>query len=61
MDANGIIVHTPSVWVEGAVQFGYTIERKDVDTMGSFETYPYRNIAEGIAMETAIEYLNNQL
>ena len=61
MDANDIIVHTPSVWVEGAVQFGYTIERKDVDTMGSFETYPYRNIAEGIAMETAIEYLNNQL
>ena len=61
MDVNEIIVQTPSVWVEGAVQFGYTIERKNVDTIGSSETYSYRNIAEGIAMEKAIEYLNNQL
>jgi hypothetical protein len=61
MDANDIIVQTPSVWVEGAVQFGYTIERKNIDTMGSFETYPQRNTAEGLAMEKAIEYLNNQL
>lgn len=61
MDANDIIVHTPSVWVEGSVQFGYTIDRKNTEAMGSFETYSYRNIAEGIAMEKAIEYLNNQL
>jgi len=61
MDANDIIVQTPSVWVEGAVQFGYTIDRKNTEMMGSFETYPQRNTAEAIAMEKAIEYLNDKL
>lgn len=61
MDANDIIVHTPSVWVENTIQFGYTIERKNVDTMGSFETYAHRTTAEAIAMEKAIEYLNDKL
>jgi hypothetical protein len=61
LDANNIIVHTPSVWIEGVVEFGYTVERKGVDTMGSFETYPQRNMAEKLAIEKAIEYLNNQL
>jgi hypothetical protein len=61
MDANDIIVQTPSVWVEDVVQFGYTIDRKNTEMMGSFETYPQRTTAEGLAMEKAIEYLNNQL
>jgi len=61
MDANNIIVHTPSVWIEGVVEFGYTVERKGVDTMGSFETYPQRSMAEKLAMEKAIEYLNDKL
>jgi hypothetical protein len=62
LDANDIIVHTPSVWVEDVVEFGYTIARtKGRDVIGSFETYPHRNIAEGIAMEKAIEHLNDKL
>ena len=60
-DANNIIIHTPSVWIEGVVEFGYTVERKNIDTLGSFETHPQRTTAEKIAVEKAFEYLNNQL
>jgi hypothetical protein len=62
MDTNEIIIHTPSVWIEGVVEFGYTVERKNnVDSVGSFETYPYRSIAEKYAVEKAFEILNEQL
>jgi hypothetical protein len=62
MDTNEIIIHTPSVWIEGVVEFGYTVERKNnVDSVGSFETYPHRNIAEKHAVEKAFEILNEKL
>ncbi len=61
LDANEIIVQTPACWVEGAVQFGYTIDRKNTEMFGSSETYAYRNLAEGVAMEKAVQYLNDKL
>ena len=61
MDANEIIVQTPACWVEGAVQFGYTIDRKNTEMFGSSENYPYRNLAEAVAMEKAVQYLNDKL
>jgi hypothetical protein len=62
MDANEIIIHTPSVWINNVVEFGYTVERKNnVDSVGSFETYPHRNIAEKHAVEKAFEILNEKL
>ncbi len=62
LDANEIIIHTPSVWIEGVVEFGYTVaSTKGRDVIGSFETYPHRNIAEKHAVEKAFEILNEKL
>jgi hypothetical protein len=60
-DANDIFIQTPLHWKAEEVTFSYTIERPGVDTVESSDTYPYRDIAEKIAVEEAIEYLNNQL
>jgi hypothetical protein len=61
LDANDIFIQTPLYWKGEDATFAYTIERKGIDTTGSSDTYPYRDVAERIAVEKAIEYLNNQL
>ena len=60
-DANDIFIQTPLHWKGEDATFGYTIERAGIDTMGSSDTYPYRDIAEKFAVEKAIEYLNDKL
>ena len=60
-DVNDIFIQTPLHWKGEDATFGYTIERAGIDTIGSSDTYPYREIAEKFAVEKAIEYLNNQL
>ena len=60
-DSHDIFIQTHIKWEGDDATFGWTIERAGIDTIGSSNNYPYRDIAERFAIEKAFDYLNNQL
>jgi len=60
-DSHDMFIQTPIKWEGDDATFGWTIERAGIDTIGSSNNYPYRDIAERFAIEKAFDYLNNQL